>query len=87
MNQFVKLYFLMVMLVPGIIFATTNEQPEWQSQYAVGLNKLNPHTYVWPYANASDVQQGAYEDSPYYMSLNGLWKFHWVKNPDTRPKD
>ena len=24
------------------------EQPEWQSQYAIGLNKLQPHTYVWP---------------------------------------
>lgn len=22
------------------------EQPEWQSQYAIGLNKLQPHTYV-----------------------------------------
>ena len=21
------------------------------------------------------------------MSLNGKWKFHWVKNPDNRPKD
>lgn len=25
------------------------QQPEWQSQYAVGLNKLAPHSYVWPY--------------------------------------
>lgn len=63
-------------------------QPEWQSQYAVGLNKLAPHTYVWPYADASDIEKpGGYEQSPYYMSLNGKWKFHWVKNPDNRPKD
>ena len=63
------------------------QQPEWQSQYAVGLNKLAPHSYVWPYKNAADVRNGNYEDSPYYMSLNGKWKFHWVKNPDNRPKD
>ena len=62
--------------------------PEWQSQYAVGLNKLAPHTYVWPYADASDIgKPGGYEQSPYYMSLNGKWKFNWVKNPDNRPKD
>ena len=63
------------------------QHPEWQSQYAIGLNKLAPHSYVWPYKNAGDVRNGNYEDSPYYMSLNGKWKFHWVKNPDNRPKD
>ena len=62
-------------------------QPEWQSQYAIGKNKLAPHTYIWPYANADAVGEGNYEQSPYYMSLNGKWKFHWVKNPDHRPKD
>ena len=25
------------------------QQPEWQSQYAFGLNKIEPHSYVWPY--------------------------------------
>ena len=62
-------------------------QPEWQSQYAIGKNKLAPHTYIWPYANADAAGEGNYEQSPYYMSLNGKWKFHWVKNPDHRPKD
>ena len=76
----------MMLAVLVIIPAAAQQRPEWQSQYAVGLNKLNPHAYVWPYATAADVQKGAYEESPYYMSLNGKWKFHWVKNPDTRPK-
>ena len=66
----------------------TGKQPEWQSQYTVGLNKVTPHTYVWPYADVADIgKPGGYEQSPYYMSLNGKWKFHWVKNPDNRPKD
>lgn len=62
-------------------------QPEWQSQYAIGKNKLAPHAYVWPYETADALRSGNYEQSPYYMSLNGTWKFHWVKNPDLRPKD
>jgi len=61
--------------------------PEWQSQYAIGKNKLQPHAYVWPYDEAADIRQADYENSAYYMSLNGQWKFHWVKNPDNRPKD
>lgn len=87
MNNLLKRIYLMILAVLVIIPAAAQQQPEWQSQYAVGLNKLNPHAYVWPYATAADVQKGAYEESPYYMSLNGKWKFHWVKNPDTRPKD
>lgn len=50
-------------------------------------NKLRPHTYVWPYDKATNIRQGDYENSRYYMSLNGRWKFSWVKNPDNRPKD
>ena len=87
MNNLLKRIYLMMLAVLVIIPAAAQQQPEWQSQYAVGLNKLNPHAYVWPYATAADVQKGAYEESPYYMSLNGKWKFHWVKNPYTRPKD
>lgn len=87
MNNLLKRIYLMMLAVLVIIPAAAQQQPEWQSQYAVGLNKLNPHAYVWPYATAADVEKGAYEESPYYMSLNGKWKFHWVKNPDTRPKD
>ncbi len=87
MNNLLKRIYLMMLAVLVIIPAAAQQQPEWQSQYAVGLNKLNPHAYVWPYATAADVEKGAYEESPYYKSLNGKWKFHWVKNPDTRPKD
>ena len=31
--------------------------PEWQSQYAIGKNKLQPHAYVWPYDEAADIRQ------------------------------
>ena len=27
------------------------------------------------------------ENSSYWKSLDGLWKFHWAPNPDERPKD
>lgn len=60
--------------------------PEWQSQYAIGLNKLEPHTYVWPYSGEEAVRNRQHESSPYYLSLSGRWKFNWTKNPDNRPK-
>ena len=67
--------------------STDNNKPEWQSQYATGLNKLEPHAYVWPFENEKAVSVRDHESSPWYQSLNGKWKFHWTKNPDNRPKD
>ena len=37
------LYFLAALVIFPVM---AQQQPEWQSQYAVGLNKLAPHTYV-----------------------------------------
>ena len=28
-----------------------------------------------------------WKKSPYYQSLNGTWKFHWVNNPADRPEE
>ena len=90
MNYIYKIF--LHFLIVGIFFGVGRLSaqatvPEWQSQYAIGKNKLRPHTYVWPYDKATNIRQGDYENSRYYMSLNGKWKFNWVKNPDNRPKD
>ncbi len=61
--------------------------PEWQSQYAIGKNKVAPHAYVWPYTTVEDIVNRNHEDNAYFMSLNGTWKFNWVRNPENRPKD
>ena len=49
-----------LMLLP----VNAQNTPEWQSQYAVGLNKLAPHTYVCPYASATDVKKGIMNSHP-----------------------
>ena len=59
MNNSLKSFLLMILAMPVIIPVTAQQQPEWQSQYAVGLNKLAPDSYVWPYGSASDVHNGA----------------------------
>ena len=64
MMKLKKRTFLILMAALTATFASAQKQPlpEWQSQYAVGLNKLAPHTYVWPYADASDIEKpGGYE--------------------------
>ena len=55
MNKPIKLTFLLILACLMLLPVNAQNTPEWQSQYAVGLNKLAPHTYVWPYASATDV--------------------------------
>lgn len=85
MNKHISLFtFFLALFAMQTLHA---QLPEWQSQYAIGLNKLEPHAYIWPYNNTKDVATRNHQDSPYYLSLNGKWKFHWVKNPDNRPME
>ena len=86
----IKRTLITLFAAASVLFASAAQpnvksQPEWQSPYAVGLNKLAPHSYVWPYADAASVDPLRYPESPWYMSLNGKWKFHWNINPDNRP--
>ncbi|PID69904.1 MAG: beta-galactosidase [Flavobacteriales bacterium] len=46
-------------------------------------NKLPPRATFFPFETASEVQM---ENSGRFVSLNGSWKFKWVKNPQQRPK-
>lgn len=64
MNKPIKLTFLLLLACLVMVPAKAQKTPEWQSQYAVGLNKLAAHTYVWPYADAADVKKGTMNSLP-----------------------
>lgn len=60
---------------------------EWDDIGITHLNTEEAHTVSIPYADESAVAGSAIEDSPYFMSLNGIWKFNWVPDPTKKPKD
>lgn len=69
--------------------AAATTLPEWQDNKAFRIGQIDTHGLVVPYPNG-DVKAIAnhdYEQSPYYMSLNGQWKFKWTQNPNFRPVD
>ena len=64
------------------------DKPEWQTIEAFRIGQIPSHALVVPYP-ANDfkaISEMEYDHSPYYMSLNGKWKFHWTKNPAKRPQ-
>lgn len=67
--------------------ATSNTAPEWENPRIFEVNREPAHATLTPYptqAAARDQDNGA---SPWVQSLDGKWKFHWVKRPEERPVD
>lgn len=60
---------------------------EWESPERLALNKEQPHATFFSFADVTTARKVLPENSAYWMSLNGDWKFKWVPNPEERPKD
>ena len=60
---------------------------DWKNPKVFDVNKLKPHAEVVPFDNVENALDGEIEHSRYYKSLNGKWKFKWVRNPNDRPID
>ena len=67
-----RTFLLLLAGLTATVFASAQKQPlpEWQSQYAVGLNKLTPHTFIGVfvfYHHIFIISQGA-------LKYNGITK-------------
>ncbi|TFG24747.1 MAG: DUF4981 domain-containing protein [Promethearchaeota archaeon] len=63
-----------------------NQKFDWENTNNIGRNKEPAHNTLVPY---KDIESALKEKkkSEYFQSLNGIWKFNWVKKPSDRPKD
>ena len=71
-------------------YATAQTLKEWDDVNVNSLNRQRAHTLDIPMESAEAAQSAytptnALEASPYFLSLNGTWKFKWVGTPDQAP--
>ena len=66
---------------------TADDGEEWQDPTVTGRNRQPAHATLLPYATAEQALAGTREASPFHLSLNGRWKFHYVSRPADRPRD
>ena len=64
---------------------TRDKAPDWENPAVFARNKEPAHATLTPYPDAASALKGG--ASPMVISLNGNWKFHWVKRPEERPMD
>ncbi len=74
-------------LLPALQALSSSETPDWENPAMIGWNKEPAHCTLLPYPDRVSAMEGVAAATPYRLSLNGAWKFHWVKKPADRPKD
>lgn len=78
------------LLLPALFIAagiSAAEQTEWQDPLVNAVNRAPMHTSYFAYPDAEEAAEGCRSSSSNYMSINGLWKFNWVRDADMRPTD
>ena len=75
----------------GLLFTATvlsaQTMREWQDPNINEVNRMPMHTSYFAYENDAAARDGVKENSDNFLSLNGLWKFNWVRDADSRPTD
>ncbi len=76
-------------LSAGLLLSTAWAQDgtEWQSEGRLALNKEPPRATFMTFPDLAGALKLEREASPFFLSLDGAWQFHWVKHPDERPRD
>ena len=67
-----------------VLPASAQSFNEWQDPNVTQVNRAPMHTDFFAYSSLEEVEKGM-ENSQNYLSLNGEWKFNWVKDADQRP--
>jgi len=71
-----------------ILFAQENVSVhDWENPAVFQINREPARAEFLPYADEASAIADDYTRSPWFLSLNGIWKFQWSPTPDQRPKD
>ncbi len=71
-------------LLSGGAFSQT---PDWENPEVFGINNEPTRSTSLPYPSESLAITDDYSRSPYYLLLDGQWKFNFSTCPDKRPLD
>ena len=72
-----KVYFFILVIIASVFKIEAQSINHWENPDINGINKENPHAYGFLSEKKAN--------NPLIRSLNGIWKFKWSPNPDSRP--
>jgi beta-galactosidase len=76
-----SLGFLLLVFSGAPAFAA----PDWENEQVIQINREPMRATSVPFATVTEALNSDPASSPFYLSLDGAWKFDWVANPGLRP--
>jgi len=70
---------ILILMTVLCISAQAQEPHDWENPHVLGINKLPYHATLQLPSKQKECKE--------IVSLDGQWKFHWSKDPDSRPAD
>jgi beta-galactosidase len=61
------------------------EPRDWENPAVLSINREAPNASLISFADENSALEAIKDNSPNYKTLDGLWKFFWVKAPNQRP--
>lgn len=80
-----KLAAILLFLFLGNLSLTAQQKNIWhyiENEQVISENKEDPHASFTSYSSLDELKNNT---PTFKKSLNGIWKFKWVKNPADRP--
>ena len=80
-----KSLFLLLCLVTGTSSVLSQTMKEWDDVSVSSLNRIQSHDLSIPFDDAEDAHSLDLSRSPWFLDLNGTWKFRWSAVPSKVP--
>ncbi len=85
MKKYFLISFLTLSALTKAYSQDINKLKPWQNEELNAINRYPTRSDYFAFAVGE--QKADIKQSQNYLSLNGLWRFHWVKHFDERPKN
>ena len=82
-----KRFALTLMTLCALSAGEAQTFKEWQDSEINAVNREPMHADFFAYESREMAERSVKEKSENFMSLDGTWKFFWVKDADSRPTD
>ncbi|MGV8962100.1 MAG: glycoside hydrolase family 2 TIM barrel-domain containing protein [Candidatus Saccharimonadaceae bacterium] len=86
-TTFLSTLCALAFLVTTASVAQEQKKPYWQDVKVVQVNKEYPRTSFMTFDSKTEAKSKKFEDSKYYHSLNGTWKFYFVNGYKQLPEN
>ncbi|MDR1273756.1 MAG: DUF4981 domain-containing protein [Odoribacteraceae bacterium] len=87
MKQNINLTALLVLVFCGLSATLAAQPEEWLNPRVNAINRAPTRADFFAYPTPARALASDRDDSPNFLSLNGTWKFNWVRDQEDRPRN